>query len=138
MISKKQLNELSGIQKQCVDLIGPRNEKNKFKANQIPTVKLSIKLEQYKLGYKLINHLLTVGIEKTMTTDHKECSIAKSHRYPTRNKNVPNRPVIKTNLYHKSFLYCAIQQYSDLSQDTKDSKNLIEFVRKCKKSLEIT
>ena len=84
MINKKQLKELSGMQKHCVDIIGPNNITDRFKANRIPTVEQLIKLKQCKLSYKLSNHLLPVGVEKTMTTDHNERTIVKCHRYPNK------------------------------------------------------
>ena len=109
MLSVGQTKELCTLQRKCVRLIDrklPISEA--FKRLQILRVMDLIELEQAKLGYKLCNRLLPTVLIRLMMHDYDNSTMVKSHSYQTRQKNIPNRPNTKLNLYRKSFLYQAI------------------------------
>ena len=137
MINKGQVRELSDIQRKCVKLIYNKNGCDYFKMARIPTLEQLIVLEQCKMGFKLCTNQLPKGLSKLLTTNHDKQSIEKVHSYPTRSKNIPNRPAATTTLYRNSFLYKSIQHYSSLPYDVRNSTSLPVFVRKCKKELKI-
>ena len=136
MLSSGQITQLCTIQRKCVRIIDssvPTSEA--FKKLQILTVPDMIKLEQCKLGYKLCNGLLPSVLTRLMMHDFNNCTIAKKHSYKTRQKDIPNRPNVKLNLYHKSFLYQAIACYSKLDKNLRDSPTIFSFSKKFKKSM---
>ena len=94
-----------------------------------------ILLELYKLGYKLINELLQNPLMMTLKSDHKQSSTEKTHRYKTRNKNIPNLPIVNNNRYRNSFLFKAIVEYSKLPTAIKQQRSCHTFVGKCKQYL---
>ena len=70
-----------------------------------------------------------------MLTDHNLSSIKETHTYPTRSKDIPNRPRAKLNLYRNSFLYSSIKSFSELPAEVCDAGTLKIFARKCKTSV---
>ena len=60
MLKKGQLQDILAVQRKCVKLIGCANP---FEIYKIPTVSQLITIEQCKLGYKLYNGLLPIGLE---------------------------------------------------------------------------
>ena len=62
-------------------------------------------------------------------------SLEKTHDYPTRNKHIPNNAKACNIKYRKCIIYSAFSEYNTLSTDIKNSKHLIEFVRRSKEHL---
>ena len=136
MLSPGQITQLCTIQRKCVRMIDssvPTSEA--FKKLQILTVSDMINLEQGKLGNKLCNGLLPSVLTRLMMHDFNNCTIVKNHSYKPRQKDIPNRPNAKLNLYRKSFLYQAIACYSKLDKKLRDSPTIFSFSKKLKKSM---
>ena len=92
-----------------------------------------VKLEQCKLGYKLCHDLLPNALSNNMKRDHRNESIIKTHKYPTRNKTIPNLPNVLGKKYRSSFLFNAIKLYSALDNEIQSSVNLSIFASRCKR-----
>ena len=134
MLSVGQTKELCTLQRKCVRLIDrkvPISEA--FKRLHVLRVMDLIELEQAKLGYKLCNRLLPTVLIHLMMHDSDNSTMVKSHSYQTRQKNIPNRPNAKLNLYRKSFLYQAIACYSKLDKEIRDAPTLPSFTKQLKK-----
>ena len=106
MIQKKLMTDITRIQQKAVKLIGPMIPvSDTFAKYNILTFEKMVKLEQCKLCFKLCNNLLPPNLAKSMRQDHRMQSTSKSHRYHTRNKQIPNLPQVTTDKYQTSFLF---------------------------------
>ena len=103
-----------------------------FAEHKILRFKDMVKLEQCKLGYKLCHDLLPKALSNNMKMDHRNKCITKTHKYPTRNKTIPNLPNVLGRKYRSSFLLSAIKLYSALDNEIQSSANLSIFVNRCK------
>ena len=93
MIHKRSKSLLIKAQKRAVKLIDPtRSIEDVFRNYKILPFDQLVKLEQCKLGYKLCHNQLPVNLAKNMRLDHRNQSTVKVHRYPTRDKFIPNLP----------------------------------------------
>ena len=136
MLTKKQKLDLTRLQRTAVSLVDMTKPTDQvFKTMGILTFGNLIRLEQMKLGFKLCHELLPVKFAMQLKEDHRGCAMVKTHQYSTRNKNIPNRPKVTNNKYRSSFLYMAVKEYSDLSQDLKDINGLQAFVWQLKRKL---
>ena len=134
MINIQTLKKLSKIQRQCVRLINTNLGKEElFTKLNILTVEQMIKYEQCKIGYKLCHSLLPIKLENLIKHDHHHQPIVKSHKYNTRQKDVPNRPNVSLKLYRTSFLYKSVQEYSELPTEIRDTPHIKLFAKNCKK-----
>ena len=136
MLTSGQLAELNGVQRKCIrqiDCSVPVDEA--YSKLKILTVRQLVELEQSKMGYKLCKGLLPTAITHIMMSDVDSRPMRKTHVYETRQKNVPNRPKVKSKLYMDSFLYRSISCYSNLGQKIRDAPSLTTFVRLVKKNL---
>ena len=82
--------------------------------------------EQQWLGYKISHHLLPDPIHHLFD----EHDGKKQHRYPTRNKAVPNIQQHHHKLYNSSFLCRSIVSYTKLAGTTRNSTSLKCFSKK--------
>ena len=126
----KQIQSIQDKALRCIET-NSRVELVYHKHGILPLLKM-ILLELYKLGYKLINELLPNPLMMTLKSDHKQSSTEKTHRYKTRNKNIPNLPIVNNNRYRNSFLFKAIVEYSKLPTAIKQQRSYHTFVGKCK------
>ena len=94
-----------------------------------------IKLENYKLGYKLLNKLLPDKLTIDISRDKNKKSLIKSHRYNTRNKKQLNIPKHESSSYHNSFLCASIRDFSTLPNSIVSCTSIQAFVTKCKQHL---
>ena len=94
-----------------------------------------LKLENYKLGYKLINKMLPKKLSSDISVDKNNNSLQKQHKYDTRNKNQLNIPKHESSLYHNSFLCASIRDYSTLPHSITSSTSLHTFMVHCKRYL---
>ena len=94
-----------------------------------------IKLENYKLGYKLINDMLPEKLSADMSVDKNNNPLHKQHKYDTRNKNQLNIPKHDSSSYHNSFLCASIRDYSTLPHSITSSASLHTFMVRCKRYL---
>ena len=128
----------TSIQKQltkCWRLIAKGKSYDKVDKTSFLTLKKLIKLENYKLGYKIERGLVPVTISRMVSCDRNNKSLKKSHGYHTRTKNILNIPRHNTGSYHNSFLISVIRDYSNLPHRITVKKSLQTFVHHCKKHL---
>ena len=136
MLSAGQLVELNYIQRKCIRQIDCSVSVGEaYSKLKILTVHQLVELEQSKMGYKLCHGLLPMAITHVMMSDVDNRSMIKTHAYETRQKNVPNRPKVKSKLYMDSFLYRSISCYSNWSWEIRDAPSLTAFVRLIKQKL---
>ena len=97
---------VTGIQRKCLRQIdNSTTVAEVYRKLNILTVGQLIELEQSRMGYKLCNGLLPTAITRILMSDQDSRPMNKTHEYETRQKNVPNRPKVKSRLYMDSFLY---------------------------------
>ena len=94
-----------------------------------------ITLENVKLGYKMEHSQIPVTIQDMMKTDSRKKSLVKTHSYQTRTKSVPKLPTAQNKSYHASFLVQSIKDYSNLSNELRESITLSSFIKKIKRKL---
>ena len=133
MLSKQMMTKLITAQRKAVSLIDPHVKTDdlfcKYKILKFTDL---IDFELCKLGYKLCHSLLPKRLAENMTTDHKQLSIEKAHKYPTRSKKVPNLPQALGAKYRSSFLYTCVKAYGDLDNTLRHATSLSAFARSCK------
>ena len=113
-LTNDQVKKLTKIQTTCAKYI----DKNKTLTDQnILKIDQLIDLENSKFVYKLVHGLLPKKIEEACLFDNNRISLKKSHKYGTRNKNVPNVPIKMNKQYRASFLNKGSQ--SPLNKDSK-------------------
>ena len=61
----------------------------------------------------------------------------KAHRYPMRNKHVPNVPWHYSEQYNKSFLCKSVTAYNNLPQKLKNVVNTTTFIRELKQYMSL-
>ena len=132
MITQQKINELFNIQKQCVRIIkGLRKTDNTshwFSELWIPKIKDSIHLAMCKLGHNISHKHYPTPILDLFVKFGGE----KVHRYPTRNKHIPNVQRHYSELYNKSFMCQSIIAYNILPQKLKKEINTTTFIRELK------
>ena len=105
----------------CIKLI---KKGRKFNANtNCDLLKLDqlIKLENFKLGYKLKSNELPCRISKILSHDKNKKSLTKQHRYNTRNKEQLNIPKHHSLSYHNSFLVSCIRDFATLPSSVRST-----------------
>ena len=133
MLSKQLITKLTNAQHKAVALIDPSKKiEETFRRFKILKVTDLIHLELCKLGYKLCHDLLPKKLAENMRKDHKQVSIEKTHKYPTRSKKIPNLPHVVGSKYRSSFLYNCIKTYGEIDSTIRQAKNLSAFVKSCK------
>ena len=123
----------NNIQKQLDQSIDIVN-KGKYPLAKTNFLDLSnlIKLENYKLGHKLINEMLPEKLSADMSVDKNNNPLRKQHKYDTRNKNQLNIPKHDSSSYHNSFLCASIRDYSTLPHSITSCASLHTFMVHCK------
>ena len=133
MLTAGQMAQLCNLQRKCVRLLDNTTTVSEiFKKLRILTVNCLVELEQSKLGYKLCKGMLPDTLTNLMLRDFNENKLIKKHTYPTRQKDIPNRPNVKSVLYRNSFLYQAISHYSNLDRKLRDAITLKAFSNRVK------
>ena len=135
MIPKNQLKRLFLLQSNCIRIISkkPKNHESDILYKQLRIIRLPdlINQEQYKLGYKVSHKLLPEPlIELFDKKGGKKC-----HRYPTRNKQVPNIQTHSSTQMNTSFLCHSLHLYMQLPGITKGSGSLSLFCKNIKEKL---
>ena len=129
LIPKETLKKLQKLQTMCMRIL------NSNKSKHILTVEDQITLELCKLWHKRTLGLLPSNLELTMTTDHCNKSLKKTHLYKTRQKNLENRPRSTQHQYHESFLVKGNRVYSQLNNHLHNCKTMKQFTNSLKKTL---
>ena len=131
--TQQKVHEISNIQKQCVRLI-TRQKKDVdptclFSKLRIPKIKDIIHIAMCKLGHN-ISHKHYPSLILNL---FDKFGGQKSHRYPTRNKHVPNVQWHHSEQYSKSFLCRSVTDYNKLPYRLKLVDNTTIFIRQLKK-----
>ena len=131
LICNTLIGKLQKEQSNCLELV---KCKYPHKALAVLSVCDLIKLENVKFGYKVMNNLLPYKIKSCTYTDVKGCSLEKTHRYNTHQKDTPNLPRAKTSKYLMSVFCQGIKLYNELPYKTRMKKSLSSFCSTCKMS----
>ena len=130
--NKSQLNKVSSLLNDCVKIVAASTSVvNSYKLLKILPLRDLILLENYKFGYKVVNHLLPKKKQEIVTTDKNNMNLIKVHSYNTRNKCIPNIPVSSKSSYSKSFLVQRISAIGTVPHAYRDLKYKC-FTKKCK------
>ena len=106
LASKSNLKRIQTIQNNCLRCIKPKMCLSDIhKKHKILRVEDSIKIEQFKLGYRVCNNLLPPKLLTCLLTDSKDKTLRKTHKYNTRRKEIPNVPVMSSTMYRNSYIY---------------------------------
>ena len=135
MISSPQINSLYKQHKQCLQLIG----KLKSRENTDPTFRIMkilkfpdmIQLEMCKLGQQLKFKQLLDPIIR----EFNAYGGMKRHRYPTRNKDLPNIQRHQGTIFNKSFLCRGIACYILLPTEIQNISSKSKFIKHAKEYL---
>ena len=133
MISNTIVNKLQSLQDSCVYFL--KNTHPSAESNtdmKLLTVSQMIQLEKLRFVYKCVNKTIPKPISGVAFTDQNGMSLEKTHDYPTRNKHIPNNAKVCNNKYRKCIIYSAFSEYNTLPTDIKNSKHLVEFVKRTK------
>ena len=68
-----------------------------YKTHNLLKLQELIELSNLKFGHQFEQGSLPVKIMESITYDHKNNSLIKTHHYRTRNKRLPNLPMLHIN-----------------------------------------
>ena len=129
MTTKDNLNRIQSLQNKCIDIISKdKNIETSFTKLKIPKVKELIKLQEIKIGYRLINKQLPNKISQQLQCDSNNKSLTKTHSYNTRGKKIPNLPKVTRTSYINSYLYQSIRQFMLLPLTLQNMPNISSFI----------
>ena len=135
MITQRKICEISNVQKQCIQIMTNQkidnNNTDLFQQLRIPPFQKLIHLSMCKLGHN-ISHK---HYPSPITNLFDKFGGQKTHRYPTRNKHIPNVQHHNSKQYSKSFLCRSVSDYNKLPYKLKTIVNPIIFYRQLKKHL---
>ena len=129
MINKKTIKKIQSVQKNCLNCFKTTATKNPLLLSDI------IKQEVLKFGWKITLQELPIALQKCAITTAKGQSLEKRHRYETRNKRVPNIPIVKNSLYKHSVFCVGISSYGDLPNELKNIDSYKLFCKQLKQHL---
>ena len=122
MVSESQLNGFHKIKDHCIRIISLNNHddiKELYTSLSIQPIDQLIKGSLCKLGHSLNHKQLPSPLIRLFNIHGGE----KMHRYPTRNKNIPNVQKHKAQVFNRSFLCRSLVEYGKLSTELKTKKN---------------
>ena len=90
-----------------------------------------IQLELIKFGYKITKNQQPLPLQELMNARGGK----KTHRYPTRGKNVPNIQKHTSEIFNKSFIHRSMSEFSMMPDSIKNSKSIGNIVMKFKSNL---
>ena len=129
MITKDKLQRLQFIQDRCIKLIPKTGTlTNKYKKLKINKLTEQIKLQEIKVGYRLVNNLLPNKIIQQILSDSNKKSLVKKHNYNTRCKMIPNLPKVNKTVYLNSYLYQCTKQFMLLPLKLRNKPTLSSFL----------
>ena len=134
MASETQLNGLHKIQEHCIRIVSLNyndNIKDLYSSLKIQSVDQLIKGSLCKLGHSLNHKQLPSPLIKLFNMHRGE----KLHRYPTRNKNIPNIQKHTAQIFNQSFLCRSLVEYSKLPTELKSEKGRRTFEGKLRQYL---
>ena len=129
MTRQNNLLRVQSVQNKCVEIIsGNKNCEFNYRSQKILNIKELIKMQEIKVGYRLINKLLPNKISQQMQSDSKRKSLIKTHTYNTRRKRIPNLPKVTKMNYINSYLYQSIKQFMLLPLTQQNMPTLSLFI----------
>ena len=136
MISGTHLKKLQKLQNKCVTLLSGKMPINStYKTLGILPLTLLLKLENAKMGYKLVNDMLPVRIKELCFTNAEGEDLSRSHQYNTSKKHLPNNPKATNSKYKNSIIYKGPYEFSALKAETRNKQSLHLFQASLKKEL---
>ena len=133
---KQLIDKVQKIQDKCIKYITNRPANTQeYKDLKILKIRELILLANYNFGYKLQKGLLPPITKSICLADSKRKSLIKTHKYSTRNRNVPNLPLKASSKYLNSFLCKGPSSILGLPTEIKSKQNLQTFRSACKKIL---
>ena len=135
MTTQNNLLRVQSVQNKCVEIIS-RNKSTElnYKKLKILKIKELIKLQEIKVGYRLINKMLPNKISQQLQSDSKRKSLTKTHTYNTRGKKIPNLPKVSKSNYINSYLYQSIKQFMLLPLTLQSMPTLSLFITNYKRN----
>ena len=112
--NNKTIKKIQSVQKNCLNCFTTTATKNPLLLSDL------IKQEVLKFGWKITHQELPIALQKCAITTAKRQSLEKRHRYETRNKSIPNIPIVKNRLYKCSIFCVGISTYGDLPNELKN------------------
>ena len=113
----------------CIEIISKnKNIEDSFKKLKIAKINELIKLQEIKIGYRLLNKLLPNKISQQLQCDPNQKSLIKVHSYNTRRKNIPNLPKVSRMNYINSYLYQSIKQFMLLLINLQNMPSISSFL----------
>ena len=129
MLSAAQTENLFKQQKQCMRILGNRklreNVESVFKELNVLKFPDMVQLEMCKLGYQLKSKELPIPL----IDDFNTCGGCKTHRYPTRHKDLPNIQIHHGTLINRSFICKGVSTFSKLSLEIQRKKTKSLFTQ---------
>ena len=133
--SSKSKKLLQSQLNKCITLVKKGKKSNTNTDCTFLNLEQLIKLENFKLGYKLMHNELPTKLNKILSHDKNKKPLTKQHRYNTRNKEQLNIPKHSSLSYHKSFLISCIRDFATLPPSVLSTQGYYSFVHKCKNVL---
>ena len=134
--SEIQLKKLQKIQNICLKYVLPNTQTaERYQKLKVLNINSLVKLSNLKFSFKLVNNLLPTKIKNNCLEDSQCQSLLPSHKYNTRNKNLPNLPKSACKLYKDSFLYKAPRSVMMLNKKINMTTSLNQFKKLCKEVL---
>ena len=93
MTAQNNLLRVQSVQNKCVEIIS-RNKNTELNYEKLKILKIKelIKMQEIKVGYRLINKMLPNKISQQLQSDSKRKSLTKTHTYNTRGQKNPESP----------------------------------------------
>ena len=134
-ISNQSKEDLYKLKKQCICIVSKQNPKtdinSPYRELKLLPFEQMIKLELIKFGYKIEKRIIPKALQNTFNIKGG----GKKHRYPTRNKNLPNIQAHTNRVFNSSYMCKCIVEYSKLSYRHKNAGSLKILARELKKEL---
>ena len=122
MLTTSHLTDFQKIQKECVNIVGGSSN-TVLKSLHILSIDQMIYHNLCKMGHR-ISHGYPPEPLLNIFNSHRG---RKSHRYPTRNRHVPNIQKYHDAKFNKSFLCKSLQEFIWLPNSLKHEKNSHRF-----------
>ena len=135
MTRQNNLLRVQSVQNKCVEIIsGNKSTELNYENLKILKIKELIKMQEIKIGYRLINKILPNKISQQLQSDSKRKSLMKTHTYNTRGKKIPNLPKVSKSNYINSYLYQSIKQFMLLPLTLQNMTTLSLFITNYKRN----
>ena len=133
MASQHMISEIYKIQKQCICIMMPVTQKRDilriFKDLCLMTVYNMIQISMCKLGHNFAHKHFPSPIVRLFDM----FGGCKAHRYPTRNKHIPNLQQHQSERYHSSYLCRSIIKFNKLPLELKSISKTSIFLKQLRK-----